>query len=55
MRIEYYLVLQQNFGKMFSSYITDLIDSDIKCDETLNENKCENLGFKSECYVYFKK
>jgi hypothetical protein len=19
------------------------------------ENKCKNLGFKSECYVYFKK
>ena len=23
--------------------------------QKVNKNKCGNLGFKSECYVYFKK
>jgi hypothetical protein len=26
-----------------------------KSKSTFNNNKCSNLGFKSECYVYFKK
>ena len=27
----------------------------LKAKVCLLNNKCENLGFKSECYVYFKK
>ncbi len=37
MKIDCYFVLLQNIGKKLSSLITDLIDSDIKCDETLSK------------------
>ena len=35
--------------------IDAVFDGLSECDFKKKKNKCGNLGFKSECYVYFKK